>query len=325
MHTLTQQLLLLFPELKERLAPGDEGLPYVMMGHLLDWVREELAKGNLYAVSPRVVAFTDWCEDQPSPEEGGEDITDIYTTGFFEKLFVSAETRPLVTQLTTRERLKQEDVRDYYVARVGQEAYDATLAEFDLTPPSIRDLWSRTKPWRYPWSRFYTWLGGFAVLMLVLFSVFMVPEIRGYHAYVGLLNGEPVTLKKLIIRRPERWVLTDEASLKYITAYLRKKTEQQGHEDDYEAAGTLVFGPLKRVSYTDVILSRESDYMLLLHDDFGHEYYYRIPIRENTPQELRGMVYALVELARVTEAQQPPPPPEVEEADPRMKLPGQAK
>ncbi|MCA9403330.1 MAG: hypothetical protein KC897_06075 [Candidatus Omnitrophica bacterium] len=330
MNKLTTELLTRFPELRSRVVDGDEGLPYQMMNHLFDWVLEEMRAQRLVDVSPRVVDFTEWCEDQPPGKDAGDDIATVYTVGFYEKLFEHPETRPLVTRLTTRENLQQPQTRDYLIGAVGQEAYDATLLEFDKLPPSVRALWTRNKARVYSRSRFLRYLGFAGLVLVVLWVVFMVPEIRGVHAFVALLDGEPVPIRRLIVNRPEHWVLNDDDSLKYIAAQLKRKRRQEPLEKDFRTTGTLVFGPWKRVSYTDYILSPDYEYMLIMHDDFGNESYYRIPVNEQTPPELRSMVYAMAEAGRIArideerreELQQQQEKQEEKSTEPRIKLPG---
>lgn len=328
MNALTHELLTRFPELRSRMAAGDEELPYQMMGHLFDWVLEEMREGRFEDISPRIVYFTDWCELQPAGPGAGDDIATVYATGFYEKLFVHEETRPLVTRITTRENLRQPPTREYLIGAVGEEAYEQTLEVFDHIPPSVRRLWAGGR--RYRRNRFLGILGIVVVVLVCLWALLMVPEIRGYHTYVALLNGQPVPLRKVVIHRPERWELTDEASLKYIAAHLRRKRIQAPIEKDFEATGTLVFGPWTRVSSTDYAFSPDYEYLLVLHDDFGHEYYYRVPIHDDSPRELRGMVYAMTESGRIEraeeerreEAQRQEEQRQEQSGEPRIRLPG---
>ena len=125
MQHFADEILQRFPEVADELSEGDEELPYVMVGHVVRWLRA-VAKPALDAdVVRRVVEFDRWCMSQPGGEAAENDIPTIAVVALREKLFKYDELLPLVPRVMTRQELLQN--RDYLVGWVGADRYEAVL------------------------------------------------------------------------------------------------------------------------------------------------------------------------------------------------------
>ena len=111
-----------FPELRGRFSEGDEELPYVVIGYLIDWITE-LPKDAITAqLIERLVLFARWCEAQPRGKDAGDDLFTVLTVGFYEKLFESETTRALVPHFISREQFVEGG--NYLRTWVGVENYE---------------------------------------------------------------------------------------------------------------------------------------------------------------------------------------------------------
>jgi hypothetical protein len=127
MKAVHQQILQRFPEIRSQLNDyGD--LPYVQMNCLADWLRG-LPPGAIdAAMILRVKSFFDWCTEQPSGATADDDIYTMFVVGFYEKLFESESTHPLITHLVSQADLVRN--ADYLKGWVGEENYAKVLQHF---------------------------------------------------------------------------------------------------------------------------------------------------------------------------------------------------
>src|SRR5690349_10020239 len=125
MQQLTDEILRRFPEVASRVYPGDEELPYLMVGHVVDWLRSVARPRLEPGVIERVVDFDRWCMAQPPGQTAADDLLTIIVVALHEKLFKYDELLPLVPHVMTREQLVAN--RDYLVGWVGAERYAAAL------------------------------------------------------------------------------------------------------------------------------------------------------------------------------------------------------
>ncbi|MEA3211686.1 MAG: hypothetical protein QOE70_4743 [Chthoniobacter sp.] len=117
-----------FPEVSDRVFAGDEELPYMLMHHLADWLKELPAGGITSSITSRVVAFCRWCEQQPRGEQAADDLYTILVVGFYESLFKSASTRVLLPKV-----LPPEDIAanaEYLRTWVGKDNYNEALKQY---------------------------------------------------------------------------------------------------------------------------------------------------------------------------------------------------
>lgn len=121
MRRLYEEICVRFPEIRDVLFPGDEELPYVMIGRVTEW----LIRLPREAVTPEIVAraqaFTAWCEEKPSGETAADDVHTILVVGFYEKLFESEEGRALLPKFISNEDLTRN--ADYLKTWVGNSNY----------------------------------------------------------------------------------------------------------------------------------------------------------------------------------------------------------
>ena len=114
-----------FPEVQQFLNKGDEKLPYVVVGYIVDWLRT-VAKPLLDpSVIRRVVEFDNWCIAQPPGRSAEDDIMTIEIVALREKLFRYDELLPLIPHLMPRDELLLNE--DYLVGWVGEDRYQAAL------------------------------------------------------------------------------------------------------------------------------------------------------------------------------------------------------
>jgi hypothetical protein len=128
MKHLTNEILQRFPEVAPSVFEGDEELPYVMMAHLSHWVLLQAKAGPAPGLIPRIKEFSKWCETQPRGDDASDDIWTVYVVGFFEEMFEDEKTRSIIPTLATRQELIAN--RDYLIAWVGWQAYEAALKKF---------------------------------------------------------------------------------------------------------------------------------------------------------------------------------------------------
>ena len=129
MRRLYKEVLRRFPEVKALVHRGDEELPYVVVGYVVDWLRT-VAKPALDAsVIQRVVDFDNWCIERPPGRTAADDIMTIEIVALREKLFRYDELLLLIPHLMPRDELLMN--RDYLVAWVGKDRYEAALRLVD--------------------------------------------------------------------------------------------------------------------------------------------------------------------------------------------------
>ncbi len=120
MKAFLNEVLQRFPEVADQVNEGDEDLPYVVVGYIVEWL---LSVEIESATTERVTAFDRWCMQQPRGQTAADDILTIETVGLREKLFRYDKLLPLVTKLMSREELQ---VNEEYLSRwVGEDRYEA--------------------------------------------------------------------------------------------------------------------------------------------------------------------------------------------------------
>lgn len=124
MKMLYDEVTRRFPEIHEKIFKGDEELPYVLVGHLADWLKVLPQNSITPQLVARLVSFTKWCEEQPRGQDASDDLHTILTVGFYEDLFDSDSTRALVARLISRDDFIANS--DYLRFWVGTANYDAT-------------------------------------------------------------------------------------------------------------------------------------------------------------------------------------------------------
>ena len=126
MKILFEEIKRRFPEIHKEISEGDEELPYLMMIYLADWLK------NFQKITPeildRIMAFTKWCEAQPRGENADNDIYTMLSVGFYEHLFDSEVTRPILPKLIPRAEFIA--TADYFKQWVGVEDYEKALKEY---------------------------------------------------------------------------------------------------------------------------------------------------------------------------------------------------
>jgi hypothetical protein len=116
----------LFPEVRELSSEGDEDLPYVLMGNLVDFLERQASPELPEGIIKRVLKFRAWCHAQPRAQEAGDDVLTIFVVGLLEKLIESEKLRVLVPQLISKADLVES--KDYLVTWVGPENYDRAVS-----------------------------------------------------------------------------------------------------------------------------------------------------------------------------------------------------
>jgi hypothetical protein len=128
MQSLASEIKTRFPEITQRIYRGDDELPYVMMGHVADWLKSDLPHRSDPKIIGRLVDFCSWCENQPSGDTAADDIHTILVVGLYEKLIESESTQALIPRLMPRNEYNKN--KQYVVTHCGQDAFDHTLREY---------------------------------------------------------------------------------------------------------------------------------------------------------------------------------------------------
>lgn len=128
MKELTDEILKRFPEVEASVFEGDDELPYLMMGHVADWVLTQVGPPLAPGIVNRVVDFCSWCTSHPRGDTAADDILTIWTVGFYEKMLENEATHPLIPEIVTKQELINN--REYLVNWVGQDAYVAALKRY---------------------------------------------------------------------------------------------------------------------------------------------------------------------------------------------------
>lgn len=120
MKAFLNEVLQRFPEVADQVNEGDEDLPYVVVGYIVEWL---LSVELDSATTERVTAFDRWCMQQPRGQTAADDILTIETVAFREKLFGYDKLLPLVPKLMSREELQAN--KEYFSRWVGEDRYEA--------------------------------------------------------------------------------------------------------------------------------------------------------------------------------------------------------
>jgi hypothetical protein len=128
MKLLFNELLTRFPEIIGKVQEGDEEMPYLTMGYLVEWLDEVGKSGLDPATIQRAADFSQWCELQPRGETASDDIWTIYVVAFLENLFLHEHTKCVIPHVTTKSDLQTN--RQYFVSWVGEENYNKALEQF---------------------------------------------------------------------------------------------------------------------------------------------------------------------------------------------------
>src|SRR5688572_30127055 len=113
MRHLADEILQRFPEVKPRVFDGDQDLPYLMVGHIVDWLLSVATPRLPPDVVARVVDFDRWCMAQPRGETAADDVMTIVVVALREELFAHDALLPLVPRLIPRDELLAN--RDYLI------------------------------------------------------------------------------------------------------------------------------------------------------------------------------------------------------------------
>jgi hypothetical protein len=125
---LYQEIITRFPE-AERYIGENYDLPYLVMGGIVDWLRDLPPEGITPEIRQRIVDFDELCCRAPRTNSAENDILTIRTVAFFEKLFRSPTTRALIPSLATRDDMIAN--AEYLKSWVDVADYEAALRLFD--------------------------------------------------------------------------------------------------------------------------------------------------------------------------------------------------
>jgi hypothetical protein len=128
MKVLFDEVSRRFPEVRTRLSDGDEELPYLVMGSVVDWLRSLSASQITPDIARRIREFRDWCERQPRGETAADDVYTVLVVAFYEKLFRDDVTRRLIPRLIPKDDLIQN--AEYLKTWVGSVNYQLALEQY---------------------------------------------------------------------------------------------------------------------------------------------------------------------------------------------------
>jgi len=146
MKLLYDELARRFPEILSRIFPGDEELSYMLMVHLAEWLKGLSTDELNQQLVDKIVSFVNWCEEQPRGKDASEDMLTILVVGFFESLFDSDVTRPLIPKLISRDDFIAN--ADYLRLWIGNENYEITSKYYP--DKSRRSHRSAKRAWKSP-------------------------------------------------------------------------------------------------------------------------------------------------------------------------------
>jgi len=127
-QALASEIRSRFPEISPYFHDGDEILPYVMMGHIADWLAEGRPHHSDPSIAQRLSSFCEWCESQPQGKTASDDVLTVLCVAFYEKLIETPTIRTLVPQLMPKSIFMQN--KDYFTSHCGAESVAATLNEY---------------------------------------------------------------------------------------------------------------------------------------------------------------------------------------------------
>jgi len=128
MKALCDEVVRRFPEVQSRLTDGDEDVPYIVMGSVVDWLKETGTSGFPPEIVQRVIEFTEWCEAQPRGGTAGDDVYTILVVSFYEGLFRSDVTRCLLPRIVPKDELLNN--AEYLKHWVGDENFRLALEKY---------------------------------------------------------------------------------------------------------------------------------------------------------------------------------------------------
>jgi len=114
-----------FPEVLPFINDGDEELPYLVAGYIVDWLRTVARPVLDPDVIRRVVDFHLWCINHPEGSTAADDVLTIETVGLIENLFEHDELLPIIPHLYRMDEFVAN--REYLITWVGADRYQAAL------------------------------------------------------------------------------------------------------------------------------------------------------------------------------------------------------
>src|SRR5438046_802339 len=117
MQHFADEILRRFPEVAPHVDDGDRELPYLMVDHVVSWLRTVSRPALDEDVVRRVIEFDRWCVAQPPGRSDAEDLPTVAVVGLREELFRHDALRPLIQRLMSRHEMLIN--RDDLVAWVG--------------------------------------------------------------------------------------------------------------------------------------------------------------------------------------------------------------
>jgi len=125
MQSLHAEICRRFPEIRDAIdETSDE--PYMVMWSLVQYLSELSSDQLTPELIDRVVAFSQWCEDQPAGKSAADDLRTILVVGFYEELLKHETTRVLIPYLIDRQDFTSNE--SYIKSWCGEESYTLTLA-----------------------------------------------------------------------------------------------------------------------------------------------------------------------------------------------------
>lgn len=136
MKKLYDEIRRQFPEIPKRDLNDDIDNSTMLMHSVIWWLRDLGPSGISPDIERRVVAFARWCEAQPRDETAADDLYTKFVVSFFEDLFSSEITRPLIPKIYDYNHMIEN--AEYLKTWVGQGDYELALKEFKEhgRPPS---------------------------------------------------------------------------------------------------------------------------------------------------------------------------------------------
>ena len=96
MKAFLNEVLQRFPEVADQVNDGDEDLPHVVVGYIVEWL---LSVELDSATTERVTAFDRWCMQQPRGQTAADDILTIETVAFSGEVVRIRQTSAARTQV----------------------------------------------------------------------------------------------------------------------------------------------------------------------------------------------------------------------------------
>ena len=125
MEKLSEELYRRFPELREYSGSYLEPLPYLQLGDLARWLDEQARPNIPSELVNRVVAFNQWCLDQPRDDGPSDDIYTFLVVGLYEELVELDNARQIMPKLLSKTEFLTN--KQYWISWIGEETYDLVL------------------------------------------------------------------------------------------------------------------------------------------------------------------------------------------------------